>query len=126
MYTHMYYIYIYISLSIYIYIYIYILGVRVQAPLSASGQIRLRPISLLRLSLLRLPDSNIPGNPLWAWEFPPLRIKILLESEPPNSRILRRLAVARFHTGVPASRPRGPRRRGREKARGPTPTGQFS
>ena len=28
-----------------------------------------RPISLLTLSLLTLLHSNLPGNPLWAWEF---------------------------------------------------------
>ena len=31
----------------------------------------LRPISLLRLSLLRLLESNFPGNSLWAWKFRP-------------------------------------------------------
>ena len=31
-----------------------------------------RPISLLRLSLLRLLDSNIPGDPLCTREFHPL------------------------------------------------------
>ena len=30
-----------------------------------GGQAALRPISLLTLSLLRLLDSNFPGNPLW-------------------------------------------------------------
>ena len=29
------------------------------------GLPQLRPISLLTLSLLRLLDSNFPGNPLW-------------------------------------------------------------
>ena len=29
----------------------------------------LRPISLLRISLLRFVDSELPGNSLWAWEF---------------------------------------------------------
>ena len=32
----------------------------------------LRPIALLRLSLLRFVDSRIPRNPLWTWEFHPL------------------------------------------------------
>ena len=32
----------------------------------------LRPISLLRLSLLRFVDSNFQGNSLWAWESYPL------------------------------------------------------
>ena len=36
---------------------------------------RVRPISLLRLSLLRLLDSNFPGSPPWAWEFHPLRLR---------------------------------------------------
>ena len=44
------------------------------------GQFRnpLRPISLLTLSLLRLLDSNFPGNPLWAWEFHPLELRLCL------------------------------------------------
>ena len=29
----------------------------------------LRPVSLLTLSLMTLLDSNLPGNPPWAWEF---------------------------------------------------------
>ena len=29
------------------------------------SRVRVRPISLLALSLLRLFDSNLPGNPLW-------------------------------------------------------------
>ena len=33
-----------------------------------------RPISLLRLSLLRLLDSNFWENSLWAWEFHPLNL----------------------------------------------------
>ena len=36
---------------------------------NASGYVR--PISLLTLSLLTLLDSNLPGNPLWAWESHP-------------------------------------------------------
>ena len=48
----------------------------------------------IRLSLLRLLDSKLPGNSLWAREFHPLKIKILLESNPLESRILmRRSAV---------------------------------
>ena len=31
-----------------------------------------RPISLLRLSLLRFVDSTFPGIPLWSWEVRPL------------------------------------------------------
>ena len=34
----------------------------------------LRPISLLRSSLLRSLDSNFPEIYLWAWEFQPLRL----------------------------------------------------
>ena len=53
-----------------------------------------RPISLLRLSLLRLLDSNFTGNPLVDMRIPPLEIKILLESNPPRSGIsVRRMAV---------------------------------
>ena len=37
---------------------------------------RLRPISLLTLSLLTLLDSNVPGNSLWAWEFHPLKSRL--------------------------------------------------
>ena len=37
-----------------------------------------RPISLLALSLLRLLDSNFPGNPLWTWEFHPFKIILCL------------------------------------------------
>ena len=54
----------------------------------------IRPISLLRLSLLRFLDSKISGEFPVVMRIPPLRIKILLESNPPKSRILvRRLAV---------------------------------
>ena len=50
---------------------------------------RARPVSLLRLSLLRLPDSKL----LFSGEFPtalgspPLKINIVLESNPLKSRI---------------------------------------
>ena len=37
--------------------------------LQASCLKRLRPISLLRLSLLRFADSKLLGNSLWTWEF---------------------------------------------------------
>ena len=37
-----------------------------------------RPISLLRLSLLRSVDSKLPGNYLWAWEFHPLKLRLCL------------------------------------------------
>ena len=54
----------------------------------------LRPISLLRLSLLRLLDSDSPGNFPMGMRIPPLTFKIKLESNPPKSRILvRRLAA---------------------------------
>ena len=36
------------------------------------------PISLLTLHLLRLLESQLPGNPLWAWEFHPLRLTLCL------------------------------------------------
>ena len=36
----------------------------------------IRPISLLTLSLLTLLDSNFPGNPLWAWEFHPFKLRL--------------------------------------------------
>ena len=36
------------------------------------------PISLLRLSLLRLLDSSFPGKPRWAWEFHPLNLRFCL------------------------------------------------
>ena len=45
---------------------------------SAIRPIHARPISLLRLSLLRLLDSNFPGNPLWAWEFHPLKLRWIM------------------------------------------------
>ena len=37
-----------------------------------------RPISLLRISLLRLLDSGFPGNSLWTWEFHPLILRCCL------------------------------------------------
>ena len=80
----------------------------VSAPIRT--ELVLRPISLLTLSLLRFVDSNFLGNSLCAWEFHPRKIKILLESNPVNSRILvRRLAVYQaLHSspaGWPALRP---------------------
>ena len=54
----------------------------------------LRPISLLRLSLLRFVGSKFPGNSPMDMRIPPLKLKILLESNPLKSRILvRRFAV---------------------------------
>ena len=56
----------------------------------------IRPISLLRLSLLRLLASNFPGMFPTDLRIPPRNIKILLEPNPLNSRILvGRLAVVR-------------------------------
>ena len=56
----------------------------------------LRPISLVRLSLLRLLDSNIPVNYFMDMRIPHLKTKILLESNPLKSRIsVWRLAVAK-------------------------------
>ena len=53
----------------------------------------LRPITLLRSSLLRSLDSNFPGNSM-GLGIPPLKIKILLESNPLKSRVsVRRSAV---------------------------------
>ena len=43
----------------------------------------LRPISLLRISLLRFVDSIFPGNPLWTCEFHPLEFRFCL-SQPPE------------------------------------------
>ena len=69
--------YIYILIYIYIYTHIYNNSEAVGAPrlpgqLTCRRQIAselVRPISLLRLSLLRLLGSNFPGNSLRAWEF---------------------------------------------------------
>ena len=38
----------------------------------------LRPISLLRLSLLRFLDSNFPASSLWTLEFNPLKFRFCL------------------------------------------------
>ena len=58
----------------------------------------MRPISLLRLYLLRFVDQDFPGN---SREFPPFKIKIMLESNPPKSRILvLKLAVALHGVGL--------------------------
>ena len=63
-------IYIYIYILIYLFIYLFIHTTKV---LYRAGGLEQRPqgrryISLLRFSLLRLLDSNFPGNSLWAWE----------------------------------------------------------
>ena len=54
-------LYIYIYICIYIYIYTHTHCWRILVGVSS------RPISLLRLSLLGLLDSNFPGNSLCAW-----------------------------------------------------------
>ena len=62
-----------LSLSLYIlYIYIYIYTLPI------------RPISLLTLSLLTLLESKFPGNPLRAWEFHPLELRLCLSPTPWN------------------------------------------
>ena len=43
-----------------------------------SCHIILRPISQLRVSLLRLVDSILPGNSIWAWELHPLKSRLRL------------------------------------------------
>ena len=81
----------------------------------------LRPISPLTFSLLRLIDSSFPGNSLWAWEFHPLKIKVVLESNPLKSIMLvRRLAVVYRQPSSPERR-RGSRSRpGSSSGRGHT------
>ena len=37
-----------------------------------------RPISLLRIPLLRFVDSTFPGNSPWAWKFHPLKLRFCL------------------------------------------------
>ena len=58
----------------------------------ALTNVRVRPVHLLRVVLLRVLESNFPGDSLYkiirTWEFPPLRIKSLLESNPPKSKLL--------------------------------------
>ena len=41
-------------------------------------QFPLRPISLLRLSLLRFVDSDLPGDSRWTWEFHPFNLRLCL------------------------------------------------
>ena len=98
MYVHMYmYVCMYVCMNIYIYIYTYIhihihihtyiheaevwgswVVLRVSLHCRIVHAYRLSPISLLGLSLLRLLDSNFPGNALWAWEFQPLESRFCL------------------------------------------------
>ena len=52
---------------------------------------QLRPVHLLRVSLLRVLESNFPGDPLSKFtdmRIPPLRIKSLLESNPLKPKLL--------------------------------------
>ena len=109
-------IYIYIcvihhtSLSIYIYIYTYththahtlrggldnrrgrprhVAARRGQAAARRPGGLETySAVSLPRLSLLTLLDSNFPENSLWTLNFHPLTIQNMLESNPLKSRIL--------------------------------------
>ena len=62
------YIYIYIYTYIYIYIYEHIVRDIVRCAIHAGDfeVLPIHPISLLTVSLLRLLDSNFPGNSLWA------------------------------------------------------------
>ena len=51
----------------------------------------LRPVHLLRVSLLGVLESNFPGDPLsnsTGMRIPTLRIKSLLESNPPKPKLL--------------------------------------
>ena len=80
---------------VYIYIYIYICTTSGVGPLEAAechvdllGAPYLRPISLLTLPLPTLPDSNFRGNPLWAWEFNPLKLRLCFDSNPLKSTML--------------------------------------
>ena len=50
--------------------------------LTRPGKQVLHPIFLLRLSLLTLLDSNFPANPLWAWQFHPLNLRLCLSRTP--------------------------------------------
>ena len=50
------------------------------AKLHRCAPTSLRPISVLTLSLLRLLDSNFPGNPLWTMRIPPPRVNIILRN----------------------------------------------
>ena len=58
-----------------------------RSPMCVSPPARtlcLRPISLLTLSILTLLDSSFPGNPLWAWEFHPFKLRLCLSQTPWN------------------------------------------
>ena len=51
------------------------------------SQTPVRPISLLRLSLLRFVDSKLPGNSLWTWELHTFKSRFCLSLNPLKSRI---------------------------------------
>ena len=87
--------------------------------LSASSKVRVRPASLLRLSLLRFVDSRFPGYSQKSLRIPPLKSKIVLESNPLRSRILvRRLAAPFFDACATAAERRRRRERpGREASK---------
>ena len=67
------YIYKHMCMCVYIYIYIYIY---IYMGFLADKARHVRPISLLRFTLLTLLESNIPGNPLWAWESHPFELRL--------------------------------------------------
>ena len=57
-----------LSLYIYIYIYIYIAFCRRSGPgvpTQGGNAALIRPVHLLRVSLLRVLESNFPGDPLY-------------------------------------------------------------
>ena len=92
------YIYIYIEREREIHIYVYIMSCRSPRPEIKKGGAHdllkderlkkeaaadgvaalLRPLSLLRISLLGLFYSSFPGNSLWTCEFHPLRLGLCL------------------------------------------------
>ena len=45
---------------------------------TGSPKVGVRPISPLRISLLRFIDSRFPGDSLWAWEFHPFNLRLCL------------------------------------------------
>ena len=71
---------------------------------------RLRPISLLRSSLLRLLDSNFPGNFLWTWEFQPLEFRLCLSHALRNPESIERRLAVRPPGAPQRPAPRQPRR----------------
>ena len=90
--------------DIYIYIYVYIERERYTYMQSRVEQTpAVRPISLVRLPLLRFVASKLSGEFLLDMGIPPLRIQILHESDPLKSRILvRRLAAEPAWSKTPA------------------------